>query len=125
MQSRFIWTGQTAIYVFAVVAAVGSVAVTLGPDLVDQSVTVTPETVFGTIHPLIVVVVALGRLFGSETPVTDEVTPIHLAIAAVWAIYLLAGLALLSAGFTGWVVLVNVAAAVAGGLIFGYLYSLQ
>lgn len=116
-------TGRALIYVFALVAAVGSFAVTQGPVLLERGLTLTPTTVFGTIAPLIVVVVALGRLFGSETLVTEEITLTHLAVVVVWAVYLLAGLALLSAGFTGWVVLVNVAIAVSGGLIFGSLYS--
>jgi hypothetical protein len=115
--------GRALVYVFALIAAGGSFAVTQGPVLLKRGLTFTPRIVFGTIAPLIVVVVALGRLFGSETLVTDEITLTHLAVAAVWAVYLIAGLALLSAGFTGWVVLVNVAVAVGAGLIFGYLYS--
>ena len=123
MTRSIIRSKRAIVYVFALVAAVGSFAVTQGPELADRSVTFTPDTMFGIIAPLIVVVVALGQLFGSRTPVSEGITLTHLAIASVWVVYLLAGIGLVSVGYTGWMVLLNLLVAVSAGLIFGYLYS--
>lgn len=110
---------RRGIYVVALVAAVGSFAVTIA----SEPLTFTPRTVFGVTATLIVVVVALGGLFGSNTPVREGVTYAHLALVLVWLVYLFAGVALVLAGFTEWVVLSNLAIAVGAGLLFGYLYT--
>jgi hypothetical protein len=115
--------GRALVYIVAIVAAVGSFAITQGSEIVAPPYTLTPRTVYGVIAPLIVVVVALGQLFGSDTPVGEKITLTHVAIGITWAIYLLAGVALVIAGYTGWVVLGNLAIAISAGLIFGYLYT--
>lgn len=123
MDSRTTNPKRTLLYVAVLIAAVGSFAVSQGQTIFNQPMTITPETVFGVIATLIVVVVALGQLFGSDTPVNEEITFTHLAVATMWAIYLLAGVVLVVTGNTGWVVLANLLIAVGAGLLFGYLYT--
>lgn len=113
---------RTALYVVTLVAALASFAVTEGP-LLTQPAALTPRPVFGVLVPLLAVVVSLGHLFGSDQPVQEGWTLTHVALAGVWGLYLLAGLVLVSAGFTGWVVLGNLTIAIAAGLAFWLLYD--
>lgn len=110
-------------YAVVLAAAVASFAVSQGQSLVAPQPAITPQTVFGVLATLIVIVVALGRLFGSDQSVQEGWTLTHAAVAGVWALYLLAGLGLVLTGFTGWVVLGNLTVAIVAGLGFWFLYD--
>lgn len=110
-------------YLIVLVAAVASLAVSEGQNLASEPTALTPQTVYGVLAALIVAVVALGQLFGSNQPVQEGWTFTHMVIAGVWALYLLSGLILVLAGFTGWVVLGNLAIAILAGIIFWLLYN--
>jgi hypothetical protein len=114
---------QKALYVSVIAVAVASFAVSQGQAIVTAPNSLTPRVVFGLLATLTVVVVALGRLFGSEQSVQEGWTATHVTFTVVWAAYLLAGLGLVVAGFRGWVVFVNLAIPVVSGVLFWYLYS--
>lgn len=123
MKLRTIGPGRAALYAVVVVATIASFAVSQGLTLFTGPGKLNPRLVFGVLATLIVVVVALGRLFGSDQTVQEGWTLTHIAVASVWTLYLFSGLGLVLSGFTGWVVLGNLAIAVVAGLAFWYLYD--
>lgn len=116
---------RAALYAVVLVAAIASFAVAEGRTIASGSSVFTPRTVFGVVATLIIVSVALGRLFGSDQSVQEGWTLTHVALAGVWTLYLLAGIGLVLVGYTGWVVLANLLVALGAGLAFWYLYDEQ
>lgn len=116
-------SGQRALYVSVVAVAVGSLAVSQGQAIVTSRSILTPRVVFGFSTTLVIVTVALGRLFGSQQPIREGWTATHVTTAVAWATYSLAGIGLVAVGFRGWVVFANLAVSVGGSVSFWYLYS--
>ncbi|WP_435319410.1 hypothetical protein [Haloarchaeobius sp. TZWSO28] len=112
---------RAAAYAFLLVATVFEFAVTEGAAIAAGSVSFTSEFVFGTIVSVLLVVVAVGGIWGERTPVHERWTPAAVALAVVWTAYLVAGVAFLLAGSTDWTVLVHTALAVGGVVVFAYL----
>jgi hypothetical protein len=125
MRMRTTDPARAALYAVVLVAAIASFAVAEGRTIVSGVSVFTPRMVFGVLATLIVVTVALGRLFGSYQSVQEGWTPTHVALAGVWTLYLLAGIGLVLVGYTGWVVLANLLVAIGAGLAFWYLYDKQ
>ena len=122
MNQRTIDLGRSALFTVVVVVAVISFAISHWQSLVTGSWNLNPQLVFDVLITIFGIVVCLGYLFGSAPTSQEEWTFTDIAIASVWALYLLAGLAFVLSGFTGWVVLAHLAIAIGGGLAFWYLY---
>jgi len=123
MNQRIIDLGRSALFTVVVVVAVISFAISHWQSLVTGSWNLNPQLVFEVLVFLLFIVICLGYLFGSAPTSQEEWTFTDIAMASVWALYLLAGLAFVLSGFTGWVVLTHLAIAIGGGLAFWYLYN--
>lgn len=114
---------RAVFYTVVFVSAVASFAVSQGQRVVAAPAMITPNTVFGVLATLLVAVVSLGRLFGSDQSVQEGWTFTHGLIAGIWALYIVAGLMLILVGFTGWVVLGNLTIAIVAGVTFWLFYN--
>lgn len=112
-----------ALYGVVIVVAVASFVVSQGQTVVSGSWDFNPRLVFGFLATVLLIVVALGQLFVSDQSVQEGWTLTHIAVASVLALYLLAGVALLLSGFTGWVVLGNLAIPIVAGIAFWIVYG--
>lgn len=112
---------RAALAALAIVAALASFAVTEGATILRSPADLSPNVVFGVLMTLLVIVIALGFLLGTLQPIDEGVTFTHLAVGIVWAVYLLAGLAFISVGYTGWIVISHLIVGVGGGVAFWWL----
>lgn len=80
----------------------------------------SPGEVYGVLVPVIMIVVGLSFVFGSETSVHESFTLGGGVVVAVIAVYLLVSVGLVATGHTGWVPLTHLAISASGAIVFAY-----